>query len=972
MNSSGEKKKKHVGLKVLIGVVVIIALFLCLIGFITDFLWFKELDYVSVFFTKLLTQLKIGVPTFIIVTFLAYVYLKFLKRGYFKKVVSNEVTDHRRLNLISWGLAGLYGAITTFFAVKKLWFLLLQFINSTGFDKTDPLYDMDISFYVFKLNFIEEANQLLIVLLIAFALLTVIYYSVLLSVRTPQIFDRVDDAKDDADDDEDASGSGYDGQTAGGQFGGFDNINDMFGTFAKSFQNGGKSPFQRAAKPKKQLDHSNLRLLISIAEKQLIIVGVLFFLMVGMNFFLKQYDLLFGSTGAVYGAGFTDVKVTLWVYRIIMGLSVLAAVGFAIGITKKKFKPAVIAPVAMLIVGAVGVGGALVVQNLVVTPDEINKESKYLERNIEYTQSAYGLNDVDMKGFEANQNLTSKDIANNADTISNIRINDYAPAKTFYNQTQSIRQYYTFNDVDVDRYMINGEYTQTFLSAREIDEEKISDTWLNKHLKYTHGYGVTLSRVDKITASGQPDMLIDSIPPVSRVDEVDIKQPEIYFGELTSNYALVNTSEDEFDYPDGNSNKYARYKGTAGIKLNPINRLMFAIREHSLKTLVSGNIKSDSRILINRKITDRVQEIMPYLSYDKDPYMVTENGKLYWIIDAYTHTNNYPYSESYNDETKTNYIRNSVKVVIDAYNGTTDYYIVDDTDPIAQTFKKIYPDLFKDGDKMPQEIRAHIRYPSMLLDIQASVYQRYHMNDVKVFYQNEDLWQISSEIYGTKEQEMTPNYYIMKLPGENGAEFVNSIPFTPKDKKNLTGLLVARNDGDNYGKLVLYQMPKSKIVYGPMQVEAQIDQNTEISKEFSLWSSAGSSYSRGNMFVVPIEDSLLYIEPVYLEATNSSIPEVKRVIVAYGDQIAYEATLADALNSLFGEGSAHESPGSEEASGDTDTSAGGSDASLSQTEIVSRAQEAFDNAQKAQKDGDWAKYGEYLKELEKYLNMLSE
>lgn len=972
MNSSGEKKKKHVGLKVLIGVVVIIALFLCLIGFITDFLWFKELDYVSVFFTKLLTQLKIGVPTFIIVTFLAYVYLKFLKRGYFKKVVSNEVTDHRRLNLISWGLAGLYGAITTFFAVKKLWFLLLQFINSTGFDKTDPLYDMDISFYVFKLNFIEEANQLLIVLLIAFALLTVIYYSVLLSVRTPQIFDQVDDAKDDADDDEDASGSGYDGQTAGGQFGGFDNINDMFGKFAKSFQNGGKSPFQRAAKPKKQLDHSNLRLLISIAEKQLIIVGVLFFLMVGMNFFLKQYDLLFGSTGAVYGAGFTDVKVTLWVYRIIMGLSVLAAVGFAIGITKKKFKPAVIAPVAMLIVGAVGVGGALVVQNLVVTPDEINKESKYLERNIEYTQSAYGLNDVDMKGFEANQNLTSKDIANNADTISNIRINDYAPAKTFYNQTQSIRQYYTFNDVDVDRYMINGEYTQTFLSAREIDEEKISDTWLNKHLKYTHGYGVTLSRVDKITASGQPDMLIDSIPPVSRVDEVDIKQPEIYFGELTSNYALVNTSEDEFDYPDGNSNKYARYKGTAGIKLNPINRLMFAIREHSLKTLVSGNIKSDSRILINRKITDRVQEIMPYLSYDKDPYMVTENGKLYWIIDAYTHTNNYPYSESYNDETKTNYIRNSVKVVIDAYNGTTDYYIVDDTDPIAQTFKKIYPDLFKDGDKMPQEIRAHIRYPSMLLDIQASVYQRYHMNDVKVFYQNEDLWQISSEIYGTKEQEMTPNYYIMKLPGENGAEFVNSIPFTPKDKKNLTGLLVARNDGDNYGKLVLYQMPKSKIVYGPMQVEAQIDQNTEISKEFSLWSSAGSSYSRGNMFVVPIEDSLLYIEPVYLEATNSSIPEVKRVIVAYGDQIAYEATLADALNSLFGEGSAHESPGSEEASGDTDTSAGGSDASLSQTEIVSRAQEAFDNAQKAQKDGDWAKYGEYLKELEKYLNMLSE
>ncbi|MFQ8601621.1 MAG: UPF0182 family protein, partial [Anaerovoracaceae bacterium] len=665
---------------------------------------------------------------------------------------------------------------------------------------------------------------------------------------------------------------------------------------------------------------------------------------------------------------FTDVNITLWVYRAIMVLSVLAAIGFVAGMKKRKVKTAAVVPIIMVAVGLVGTGAALLIQNLVVTPDEINKESKYLERNIEYTQYAYDLDGVDMKSFEANQNLTSEDISNNSDTISNIRINDYAPAKTFYNQTQSIRQYYTFNDVDVDRYNINGEYTQTFLSAREIDEEKISDTWLNKHLKYTHGYGITLSRVDKITASGQPDMLIDSIPPVSSVEEIDITRPEIYYGEMTDNYVLVNTSEDEFDYPDGNSNKYTKYEGDAGIKLNLLNRVMFAIREQSLKTLVSGNIKSDSKILINRNISERVKEIMPYLSYDDDPYMITENGKLYWIIDAYTYTSRYPYSEPYSKEGKVNYIRNSVKVVIDAYNGTTDYYIVDDTDPIAQTFKKIYPDLFKDLNQMPEEIRAHIRYPSMLLNIQAGVYQRYHMNDVKVFYQNEDLWQISSEIYGTKEQQMTPNYYIMKLPGEDGAEFVNSIPFTPKDKKNLTGLLVARNDGENYGELVLYQMPKSKIVYGPMQVEAQIDQNTEISKEFSLWNSSGSSYSRGNMFVVPIEDSLLYIEPVYLEATNSSIPEVKRVIVAYGDRIAYKPTLAEALNSLFGEGSAEESPGSNKG----EASSGASEASLSQTEIVTKAQEAFDNAQKAQQDGDWAKYGEYLNELDKYLNMLSE
>lgn len=953
-----KEKKKRTGLRVIIAIVIILGLFLSLIGFITDFMWFRELGYVSVFFTKLFTQIKIGVPTFVVVTFLAYIYLKFLKRGYFIKVSSDEPVNHGRLNLISWGLAAAYGAITTFFTVTKLWFDFLQFVNSTSFGKKDPLYDMDISFYAFKLDFIEEVNQIVLVLLIAFAVLTVIYYSILLTVRTPKIFE---EKAQTVDEEEEQS------QAQGGAGNGFDNLNGMFGKFTEAFTGKAGGGFKRPSRPRKSFDNQNLKMLVSIAEKQLIIVGVLFFLMVGVNFFLKQYDLLFGSTGAVHGAGFTDVNITLWMYRIIMVLAVFAAVGFAVGISRRHIKPAVVAPIIMIIIGVAGTGAALVVQNLVVTTDEINKESRYLERNIEYTQTAYGLNDVNKKEFAASNDLTGEDISNNDETISNIRINDYEPAKTFYNQTQSIKQYYSFNDVNVDRYNINGEYTQTFLSAREIDENSINDTWLNKHLKYTHGYGITLSRVDKITASGQPDMLIGGIPPVSDVDEIKITRPEIYYGELTNNYVLTNTSEEEFDYPDGNENKYTTYEGDAGIKLNPLNRFMFAVKERSLKLLVSGNVKSSSKILINRNIKERVKQIMPYLEYDKSPYMVTVDGKLYWIIDAYTYTNRYPYSEPFSDTSDTNYIRNSVKVVIDAYNGTTDYYIVDDTDPIAQNFKKIYPDLFKDIKDMPEGIKAHIRYPSTLLNIQAQVYQRYHMNDVKVFYQNEDLWQISSEIYGTEEQAMSPNYYIMKLPGEDSAEFVNSIPFTPKDKKNLMGLFVARNDGGNYGELILYQMPKSQTVYGPMQIEAQIDQNTEISKEFSLWNSSGSKYSRGNMFVVPIEDSLLYIEPVYLEATNSSIPEVKRVIVVYGDNIAYEATLAEALNSMFGEGSAYE----REDSGNTDTTAGGNGDELSQTEIIKRAQDAFDNAQNAQKNGDWAKYGEYLNELDKYLNMLS-
>lgn len=322
----------------------------------------------------------------------------------------------------------------------------------------------------------------------------------------------------------------------------------------------------------------------------------------------------------------------------------------------------------------------------------------------------------------------------------------------FYNQTQSIRQYYEFNDVDVDRYTIDGDYTQTFMSAREIDEERISDTWLNKHLKYTHGYGATLSRVDKITESGQPDMLIDSIPPQSSVD-VKITDPEIYFGEMTNDYILVNTDEDEFDYPDGNSNKYCQYKADLGIKMNLLTRIMFSVREKSLKMLVSGNINSDSRIMINRNIEKRVHEIMPYLDYDEDPYVVTVDGHLYWIIDAYTATNRYPYSEPYNEDTDVDYVRNSIKVVIDAYSGETNYYIVDGSDPIARTFKSIYPKLFKDFKEMPEGLRAHIRYPRTLLNVQAEIYQRYHMNDVKVFYQNEDMWQIASEIYGPKNRQ---------------------------------------------------------------------------------------------------------------------------------------------------------------------------------------------------------------------------
>ena len=946
------KKKRTAAKGLIAAIVVIIALFLALIGFITDFLWFKELGYVSVFLTKLFTQLKIGIPVFIIISLLAYVYLKFLKKGYFKRIESDEVTDTKRLNKITWALAAVFSLLVTFTATTNLWFEALKFAHSTGFDITDPLFKLDVSFYLFRLPFIQELATILIGVIIAFAILTLVYYTILLSMRTPQMFEEAEEEEPFVDP--------FAEDEQQGPNAGFDNVTDLFGKFGEAFT--GKKAAPKKKKAKKQFDNNNFSELIHIAEKQLIVVGILFFIMLAVNLFLQQFNLLYKHTGVVYGAGFTDVNITLWVYRIMAVLALVSAVTFVLGVKKRNVKKILIVPVAMIAVGVLGTAAALLVQNFVVSPDELSKESKYLAYNIEYTQYAYDLDDVTIKPFEASNTLASSDIAANQETIKNIRINDYDPAKKFYNQTQAIRQYYSFTDVDVDRYMVNGEYTQTFLSAREIDEADISNTWLNTHLKYTHGYGITLSRVDEVTSSGQPDMMISNIPPQSQVEEIEIKEPGIYFGENTNNYILVNTDEKEFDYPDGESNnKYTTYDGTAGIRLNFMNKLMFSIREQSLKLLVSSNLTSDSKIVINRNIMERVQEIMPYLAYDEDPYIVAADGKLYWMLDAYTSSDRYPYSEPYS-ETGTNYVRNSVKVVIDAYNGSVDYYLVDNQDPIANTFKSIYPKLFKDFKEMPESLQAHVRYPNMLFNIQANVYKKYHMTDVNIFYQSEDMWDIAEEIYGTKVTTMTPNYYIMKLPGEENAEFVNSIPYTPKNKKNMTGLLVARNDAPNYGELVLYQMPKSKVVYGPRQVEALIDQNTEISKEFSLWDSAGSSYSRGNLFVIPIEDSLIYVEPVYLEAKEDSIPEVKRVIVVYGDQIAYESTLAEALNSLFGEGSANASVSSDDSSA--------SDGELSQAEIITKAQEAFNNAEEAQKNGDWAKYGQYLNELEKYLNML--
>lgn len=930
------RPKKGLSFAVMVIVVILVLLIGCA-GFLTNWMWFDSLGYEKVFWTKFLSQLEIGVPVFLVAMLLVRIYLKSLKKHYFIEVESHEIPDEKRLNKISWGMSVVFGLLVGLTAGASTWMDFRQFANATSFDLKDPLFHLDISFYVFKLAFLTKANNIVLGIVVGVVIITLLYYGILITVRTPDMFEW---------EPEEPEGPETSGENAI--------------PFTRKYR---KKPSEKRTL---DLNNDNMIQLLHIASGKLTLLGIVFYLMVAMDFLMRQFDLLHVHTGAVYGAGFTDVNVKLWVYRLIMVLSIVGAVTLCHHMHRKEPKKLVRIPIAIVAVGLLGGVVSFAVQNLLVSPDEINKESKYLERNISYTRHAYGLDNIKVEEFPAEQNLNRQAIRDNSQTITNIRINDYEPVQDFYNQTQSIRQYYDFNDVDIDRYNIDGEQTQTYLAAREINESKISSTWINRHLKYTHGYGAAVSRVDAVTASGQPDIIVKNIPPESEAKDTDITRPEIYFGELTNDYVIVNTDEQEFDYPNGNENSYSTYKGKAGIKLNLLNRILFSVREGSMKLLVSSNVNSDSRIIINRNIKDRVEKLMPYLSYEKDPYMTVVNGKLYWIVDAYTTSSYYPYSEPYSGEVgSTNYIRNSVKVVVDAYNGDTTFYVVDQDDPVARTYQKIYPTLFKDVKEMPEGIRKHIRYPNSLLKIQAGVYTKYHMDQVKVFYQDEDLWDIAHQIYGTEEKEMDPSYFIFELPDEKKAEFINMIPFTPKSKQNMTAIMMARNDGNRYGQLLVYKFPKNKTVYGPMQIEAQIDQNTEISKEFSLWNSSGSKYRRGDLFVIPINNSIMYVEPVYLEASNQAIPEMKRVIVAYGDKIAYESTLEDALADLFGE---DENGGQSQSAA---ASSGKNNSGKSNTkELIQKANEAYENAVNAQKSGNWKKYGDYLDELEKYLNQL--
>ncbi|MGB6607801.1 MAG: UPF0182 family protein, partial [Atribacterota bacterium] len=558
--------------------------------------------------------------------------------------------------------------------------------------------------------------------------------------------------------------------------------------------------------------------------------------------------------------------------------------------------------------------------------------------------------------------ISFEDIEKNDKIISNIRLWDWRPIKQTLKQIQAIRLYYDFNSVDMDRYYFNGNYQQVMVSPRELDKDKIPEqakTWVNETLTYTHGYGVVVNPVNKISGEGLPELLIKDIPPVSSVN-LTITRPEIYYGEITKGYVIVKTKAKEFDYPKGDENVYSTYAGNGGIPVSSLwRRILFSIKYSNMQILLTTNFTSESRIMINRNIQERVNKVAPFLGYDKDPYMViSKEGKLFWIQDAYTISSSYPYSTPVKGG-YFNYIRNSVKVVIDAYNGTVDFYIIDQKDPVVKVYQNIFPQLFKNFDQMSEDLKEHIRYPKDLFQVQAELYSTYHMMDPDVFYNKEDYWNTPNEIYAENEIRMEPYYIVTKLPGHDREEFILMTPFTPSTKNNMIAWLAAKNDQPEYGDLVVYKFPKEKLIFGPMQIEARIDQDSEISQQLTLWGQKGSTVIRGNLLVIPIEESIIYVEPLYLRAETGEIPELKRVIVSDGSDVMIGNNLEDALEKLF-----------LRSFGDREIVVAGEEKTLK--DLIQEAAGYFENAQKFASEGNWSMYGEELQKLEQTLKLLEE
>ena len=873
--------------------IFIIAILLIILGVYAEWIWFESLNYLSVFKTVLFSKITLGAAVFI--SFFIFLLLNFMILKRRADIV------HQKIYLVIIFIVSLFAGILS----TTYWFTVLRFLNYVNFGFVDPLFRNDIGFYIFVLPFYNFVLGILLFLLAAILTITAVTY--LFTIKTKKA--PKPDIKE-----------------------------------GMSF--GFEQPFQqiKIEVPKKGRSH-------------LAFLGGLLLIIFAAFFYLKRYSILFSQRGAVFGAGFTDITITLPLYTILAALTVITAF-IAFAYIYNQNTKLLVGSIALILV--VSFGGNIVagaVQSLYVQPNEFNLEEPYIKQNIKHTLFAYDLNNVDTRDFPVTYDLTINDINKNKATIDNVRLWDWRPLLTTNRQIQLFRTYYEFLDVDVDRYKLDNKLRQLMVSPRELDQNQLADkakTWVNEKLVYTHGYGVVVSPVNKVSNEGLPELFVKDIPSKVEYKELRIAQPRIYFGEQSNDFIIVNTKSNEFDYPLGNENVFTSYNGTDGIKLsNILKKAIFSTKLGSLNLFISSAVTKESKVLLNRDIIERATALAPFLQYDTDPYVVINDGKLFWIIDAYTTSNDFPYSENIG----INYIRNAVKVVIDAYNGNVDFYIIDKEDPLIQNYAKIFPKLFKDFEDMPNGLKEHIRYPEDLMRVQMRIYGTYHMKDTQVFYNREDVWRTPNEIYSSNEVELRPYYIILKLPDAEKEGFFLITPLIPRGKENMVAWFVAHSDPDNYGKLEVFRLSKQELTYGPMQIEARIDQDTEISQLLTLWDQQGSEVIRGNLLTIPLEQSFLYIEPVYLKASAAgALPQLKRVIVAYEDKVAMEETLQDALEVIFkgkiGKAKKKESVQMPE----------------TLPEKFKQASDLYKESQDALTQGNFAEYAEKIEELGRILN----
>ncbi len=928
------------GRKIAVVVVVVLVALLfslrALANFWTDYLWFNSVDFGGVWRTLLFTKIVLGVVGIAVAFGLMFANLWLAGRvgpdlgepGPGEEIV---LRYRRWVRNRSWwvlvGVSGFFGLVLGL-AVAGWWEDWLLFINHEPFGVTDPVFNRDVGFYVFQVPFWRDllgwAFQFMIVTLLV---VTAFHY-----------------------------------------------LSGNIRVHSRGLR----------AAPGAKLHLSVLLALLVVLK--------------AVGYWLDQFDLLYSERGAVFGAAYTDIHARLPALRLLFFISLFAALLLLASIRWRGWiLPAT--AVGLWLVTSIALGGIwpAAVQRFSVQPDEINKELPYIARNIESTRFAMGLAEVEVRDFAADQTLDAADLLANSPTIDNIRLWDPTVLLTTYRQLQELRPFYQFYDVDVDRYPLDSQITQVMLSSRELDEADLPGSgWVNRHLVFTHGFGAVVSPANSVTTEGQPAFLVKDItPPVGVDDVLDIAQPRIYFGEAisSSNFVIVGTKEQEVDYPLESSGGEATfafnsYDGEGGIPMGSFfRRAAFALRFADLNTLISGQVTGDSRILMVRNIRDIVEKAAPFLHADADPYTVIVDGRLVWVIDLYTTTDRYPYSTpAYTGRLNAarsglpdqfNYIRNSVKATVDAYDGTVTFYMVDETDPLLRTYQGIFPSLFTPMAEMPATLREHLRYPEDLLRVQSDTYTLYHVTDPRVFFNNTLAWQIARDpattpteslrvAYSADTRPMVPYYLLMRLPTEEDLSYLALQSFTAAARPNMVSFLVAKSDPEEYGNLISFQLPQGSFVDGPGQVGARINQDAEVSKEFTLLGQEGSEVIQGNMLVVPIEESILYVQPIYISArqeggglNTTALPEFKRVVVVFGNEIIMRPTLAEALTEVFGE----PSPGPTTTT-TTTTVPGGGEVSDQVRDLLDRAQAAFIEADAALRNGDLAGYAEKVAEAQ--------